>query len=238
MFLTPEQLQESPDIVESVEKATLRMVTQALFLYRLTAAEIFLRETDLPSDIAEDITREALDALGMSRIGVRLFGKVDYKRARYHFNTEYAVQQALFVDSKAEDYSARSTITIQLSQTSMQVRQYRGGKVVQEQGELPTFILTDAGTLLSTTVFVKYNYIESEGRYELVSISVVALPNGLLQERYNPSAEDTIWLAGRNAPQRGEKFRVRISLPRLKRKARWRVQEIRIDSNIPTWDDV
>lgn len=133
MFLTPEQLQESPDIVESVEKATLRMVTQALFLYRLTAAEIFLRETDLPSDIAEDITREALDALGMSRIGVRLFGKVDYKRARYHFNTEYAVQQALFVDSKAEDYSARSTITIQLSQTSMQVRQYRGGKLCKSR---------------------------------------------------------------------------------------------------------
>lgn len=238
MFLTPDQIRENPDIVESVEKATLRMVTQALFLYRLTAAEIFLRETDLPSDIAEDITREALDTLGMSRISVRLFGKVDYKRARYHFNTNYAVQQALFIDSKAEDYNARQTITIQLSQTSMQVRQHRSGMLMQEQGELPTFVQTDAGMLLTTTVFVKYNYTESEGQYQLISITAVALPNGILQDRYNPSAEDTIWLAGRNAPQRGEKFRVRISLPRLKQKARWRVQEIGVDSAAPTWEDL
>lgn len=236
MFLTPEQLTENPDIVESIEQATLRMVTQALFLYRLAAAEIFLRETDLPSDIAEDITREALDTLGMSRIGVRLFGKVDYKRARYHFNTSYAVQQALFVDSKAEDYNARQNITIQLSQTSMQVRQYRSGKPVLEQGELPTFVQTDAGMLLSTTVFVKYNYTEAGRHYQLISVTAVALPNGLLQERYNPNPEDSIWLAGRNAPQRGEKFRVRISLPRLKQKARWRVQEIPVTADAPVWD--
>lgn len=171
MFLTPQQIEEQPDIVESVEKATLRMVTHALFLYRHAATEIFMRETDLPSDIAEDITREALDTLGMSRISVRLFGKVDYKRARYHFNTNYAVQQALFVDSKAEDYNARHMITIQLSQTSLQVKQYRSGT-----------------------------------------------------------------LAGRNAPQRGEKFRVRISLARLKRKASWHVQEIPIDAQTPVWD--
>lgn len=236
MFLTPQQIEEQPDIVESVEKATLRMVTHALFLYRHAAAEIFMRETDLPSDIAEDITREALDTLGMSRISVRLFGKVDYKRARYHFNTNYAVQQALFVDSKAEDYNARHTITIQLSQTSLQVKQYRSGTSVQEQGELPVFVQTDEGILLSTTIFVKYNYAEVEGRYQLLSISAVALPNGLLQDRYNPSPEDTIWLAGRNAPQRGEKFRVRISLARLKRKASWRVQEIPIDAQTPVWD--
>lgn len=236
MFLTPQQIEEQLDIVESVEKATLRMVTHALFLYRHAAAEIFTRETDLPSDIAEDITREALDTLGMSRIGVRLFGKLDYKRARYHFNTNYAVQQALFVDSKAEDYNARHTITIQLSQTSLQVKQYRSGTPIQEQGELPIFVPTDAGILISTTIFVKYNYVEVEGRYQLLSISAVALPNGLLQDRYNPSPEDTIWLAGRNAPQRGEKFRVRISLARLKRKASWRVQEIPIDAQTPVWE--
>lgn len=237
MFLTQEQIQENPDIVESVEKATLRMVTHALFLYRHAAAEIFTRETDLPSDIAEDITRKALDTLGMSRISVRLFGKVDYKRARYHFNTNYAVQQALFVDSKAEDYNARHTITIQLSQTSMQVKQHRSGTSVLEQGELPIFVQTDAGVLLSTTVFVKYNYVKAEGSHQLLSISAVALPNGLLQARYNPSPEDTLRLAGRNAPQRGEKFRVRVSLLRLKRKARWRVQEITVDANAVSWED-
>ncbi|WP_448543347.1 SfiI family type II restriction endonuclease [Roseiflexus sp.] len=40
----------------------------------------------------------------------------------------------------------------------------------------------------------------------------------------NPN--DTIWLAGRDAPTRNEKFRVRLSFDRLKRKATWRVQVI------------
>jgi hypothetical protein len=181
MFLTPEQIAQQPEIVESTEKATLRLVAHAIFLYREVAKEIFFRETDLPSDIAEDITREAVDTLGMSRIGVRLFGKTDYKRARYHFNSDYAVQQALFIDSKAEDYSARNTITIQLSQTSMTVKQYRRKQAVEEQGELPVFVDTEVGMLLTTTIFVKYNYKEREKGYELLSINVVALPNKLLQ---------------------------------------------------------
>lgn len=237
MFLTPEQIEQNPEIVESVERATLRMVTQAIFLYRHTAAEIFAREPDLPSDIAEDITREAVDTLGMSRIGVRLFGKIDYKRARYHFNSSYAVQQALFIDSKAEHYNARGTITLQLTQTSMQVIQQRSQQLIQEQGKLPIFVQTDAGSLLSTTIFIKYNYLEQEGINRLISISVIALPNGLLQERYNPSYKDTVWLAGRDSPQRGEKFRVRLSLPRLRRKARWRVQEILVDAPALAWQE-
>jgi hypothetical protein len=56
MFLTPEQIAQRPDIVESTERATLRMVAHAIFLYRNAAREIFVRERDLPSDIAEDIT--------------------------------------------------------------------------------------------------------------------------------------------------------------------------------------
>jgi hypothetical protein len=60
----------------------------------------------------------------------------------------------------------------------------------------------------------------------LDSITIAALPNGLLQEMYNPTTDDTIWLAGRNAPTLGEAFRVRLSFPRLKAKANWRVQSI------------
>lgn len=33
MFLTPEQIAQRPDIVESTERATLRMVAHAIFLY-------------------------------------------------------------------------------------------------------------------------------------------------------------------------------------------------------------
>ncbi|MDX1993005.1 MAG: SfiI family type II restriction endonuclease [bacterium] len=46
---------------------------------------------------------------------------------------------------------------------------------------------------------------------------------------YNPTAEDTIWLAGRNAPTLGEDFRVRVAFGRLKSKSGWRVQKIRYD---------
>lgn len=64
--------------------------------------EVFQAEIDLVADVGEDITREALDRMGMARIDQRLFGKMDYKRACYLFHPDYAVKQALFVDSKAE----------------------------------------------------------------------------------------------------------------------------------------
>jgi len=53
MFLTPEQIAQRPDIVETTERATLRMVAHAIFLYRNAAREIFVRERDLPSDMVE-----------------------------------------------------------------------------------------------------------------------------------------------------------------------------------------
>lgn len=193
---------------------------------------MFAQEHDLVADIGEDITREALDRMGMSAIPVRLFGKMDYKRARYIFLPEFAVRQALFVDSKAEATSGQGTATIQTAQTSMLIRQERTGEVIEETGKLPKFIEKEGQQLLTTTVFVKYNYREvSTTEKVLESISVLCLPSGLLQERYNPNAHDTIWLAGRNAPSRGEAFRVRISLPRLKQKAAWRVQRIRLLPN-------
>src|SRR5690242_14427606 len=91
--------------------------------FREDAAEIFARAEDKPQDIAEDITREALDRLGASRMPARLFGKMDYKRARYVFHPDYAVRQALFVDSKAE--KEQGTSTLQTSQTSMRIRHVR-----------------------------------------------------------------------------------------------------------------
>jgi hypothetical protein len=66
---------------------------------------------------------------------------------------------------------------------------------------------------------------------------VAAVPNGLLQERYNPSPKDTIWLAGRNAPTLGEAFRVRLSFSRLKAKAGWRVQKILVPPDDFVWSN-
>lgn len=227
MLLGPEDLQRNLSRVEEIEKATLRLVTQAIYDYRETALEIFQEESDLVSDIGEDITREALDRVGMPRIDQRLFGKVDYKRACYLFHPDYAIKQALFVDSKAEKESGQATATLQISQLSMTVKQIRSGQKIEVPGKLPITITLKGDTYLTTTLFVKYNYHEEKsGLHTLKTITVIALPNGMLQDIYNPTPEDTIWIAGRNAPSRGEEFRARLSFSRLKSKAAWRVQTI------------
>ena len=128
---------------------------------------------------------------------------MDYKRARYVFNKDYAVRQALFVDSKAEKLSGQATATLQTAQTSLRILHVRSGRAIDEAGKLPTIISTEHGKCLTTTIFVKYNYEELRRGNRLRNITVAALPNGMLQEWYNPDARDTIWRTGRNAPSRG-----------------------------------
>lgn len=240
MTLDPRRLDSDPALLEEIEKATLRMVTQAIYDFRDEASEFFIHEPDAVADIGEDITREAMDRMGTSVLPVRLFGRIDYKRARYVFHPEYSVRQALFIDSKAEQVAGARTVTIQTSQTSMSIRQMRSGEVIDEQGTLPGVLQLQGDDYLVTTVFVKYNYEDSEDKSEkaLQNISVTCLPNGMLQEQYNPTHQQTIWLAGRNAPSRSEAFRVRISLPRLKEMANWRVQTLELAPEAQfTWDE-
>jgi hypothetical protein len=237
MLISPYDLQNDPERLEEIEKSSLRLVVQSLCDYRSTAQEIFQEESDQVADIGEDITREALDRLGMSRIDQRLFGKVDYKRARYLFHPEYAVKQALFVDSKAEKVSGQGTATLQTSQLSLTVKQVRAGQEINVPGKLPQILKLRGEPYITTTLFVKYNYQESATGNSLTSITVAALPNGLLQEKYNPSSQDSIWLAGRNAPTLGEEFRVRLSFARLKSKSGWRVQKIPMPPDDFLWEE-
>ena len=240
MTLDPRGLDAEPALLEEIEKATLRMVTQAIYDFRDEAREFFVHEPDAVADIGEDITREAMDWMGTSIIPARLFGRIDYKRARYVFHPEYSVRQALFIDSKAEQVAGARTVTIQTSQTSMSIRQMRSGQSIDEQGTLPKVLQLQGVDYLVTTVFAKYSYEDSEDRSEkaLESISVTCLPNGTLQGKYNPTPQRTMWLAGRNAPSRGEPFRVRISLPGLKQMANWRVQSIGlIPEDEFSWDE-
>lgn len=237
MLIDPTTLTDDLDRLEAIEKSSLRLVTQALFDYKKTAAYIFKNETDTVADIGEDITREALDRMGMSRIDQRLFGKTDYKRAAYLFLPDFAVRQALFVDSKAES-GADSVARIQITQLSMRVRQVRQGKELDIPGRIPTVLTLPTGQqYLSTTIFVKYSYREIEGIRELLRITTVALPNGLLQQKYNPTALDTVFVAGPNAPSLGEEFRTRLSFPLLQQKAKWRVQKIAVNDDLLTWVD-
>ena len=240
MTLDPLALARDAALLERIEEATLRMVTQAIYDFMDEASEFFVHEPDLVADIGEDITREAIDRMGTSVIPIRLFGKIDYKRARYVFQPEFSMRQALFVDSKAEKIEGSRTVTIQTAQTSMRVRQVRGGSPVDIQGTLPTVLRNQDLDYLVTTIFVKYNYVESadSNTKHLETISVTCLPNGMLQDYYNPNPQQTFWLAGRNAPSRGEAFRVRVSLPRLKQMTNWRVQTIQVSSKSPfIWND-
>ena len=237
MLINPQELSADLDRLEEIEKSSLRLVVQALYDYRTNALEIFREEIDDVSDIGEDVTREALDHLGMSRIDQRLFGKVDYKRARYLFHPGYAVKQALFVDSKVERVGGQATATLQTSQFSMIVRQIRARQQIEERGKLPTIITLKNERYITTTIFVKYDYDVVNGINELKSVTVAAVPNGMLQDKYNIDAQDTIWSAGRNSPRRGEEFRVRLDFRRLKQKAAWRVQRIPMPPQDFRWED-
>ena len=204
----------------------MSIVVQALTDYAPQAATIFREETDMPQDIAEDVTREAIEAMGMSRISERLYGKVDVKKAIYVFLPK-PHQVALMLDAKAEKLNGDRTATIQMSQTSMTVKMRRSGQDVNEPGKLDEVIERGTRKFHVVTVIAKYVYTNVEDFHELNRIIVACIPNGLLQEKYNPSSEDTIWLAGRNAPTRGEDFRVRLSYEKLRSKAAWRVIKIK-----------
>ena len=210
--------------IEKIEETAFALVVQALRDYLQQAETIFREETDRPQDIAEDITREAIDEMGVSAIRERLYGNVDYKKAIYVFLPE-PFRVALMVDSKAEKSDER-TVTIQMSQTSMRVKMVRSGSQVDEPGKLQQDLIRDGELYHVVTVFVKFSYEETETERRLVKIIDACVPNGKLQSIYNPDANDTFWLAGRNAPTLGEDFRVRVGFRALRATSEWRVVEI------------
>lgn len=130
MTTTRENLAKISDQeIEEIERVTLRWMFQATMDFGFDAYEIFQQSPDDVKDVAEDVTREILDRLSGYNISQRIFGTVDYKKARYIILPDQTVRQALFLDSKAE--KSNSTATMQMSQTSMAVRQRRGGEIVE-----------------------------------------------------------------------------------------------------------
>ena len=203
------------------------MVAQSFDDYRRQAATIFREETDEPQDIAEDITREAIETMGLSEIHERLYGKVDLKKAIYAFIPE-AEPVALMLDTKAER-DAR-TATIQMSQTSMTVNMMRSDSKVSVPGKLETIIQRGGHDLLVVTIIAKFVYSTHEGRRRLERIILACIPDGILQDQYNPDTSRTIWMAGRNTPSLKEEFRVRLSYAKLRNLASWRVRDINLGS--------
>ena len=116
----------SLDEIEQIEKLSLRALCVAATDFGFDAWEVFHRSRDYPKDVAEDVTREMLDRLGGYGVAQRIYGNVDYRKARYVMLPDFAVRQALFVDSKVEKSAAIATL--QMSQLSMRVKQHRTGK--------------------------------------------------------------------------------------------------------------
>lgn len=229
----------SCDEIEAIEKLSLRSLHRAVLDFGLEAWDIFYQSLDEVKDVAEDITREMLDRLGGYQIQQRVFGNVDYRKARYIILPDTMIRQALFVDSKAEKDCA--TATMQMSQLSMAVKQRRGGEEVDIQGKLPPVSVYSGEPYLTTTLLLHYNYTDINGKHMLRQITLAAVPNGRLQAVYNPSADDTIWRAGRNAPTLGEDFRVRLRFSELESKRAWRVQSVTYGADdkavTGVWDD-
>lgn len=214
------------DELEYVERTAFSIVTTAIENYKEEIVKIFREEEDKPQDIAEDIVREAIEELGMSRIRERLYGKVDLKKSIYVFLPE-AVPVALMVDAKAEKHNGDRTATIQMSQTSMRVKVTKQNRPVDEQGKLETVITRGSNTLYVVTIVVKFAYVElTNGHYDVRKIILACIPSGRLQDKYNPDPDDTIWQMGRDSPKRGEDFRIRVSFTKLAAKAGWRICEI------------
>ena len=78
----------SSDEIEEIETLTLRWIFRAVLDFGMEAHEVFLNSPDSVKDIAEDVTRELLDGLSGFNMPRRIYGNVDYKRARYTILSE------------------------------------------------------------------------------------------------------------------------------------------------------
>lgn len=230
----PEDL--TAESIEQIERTALNALVVAARDFAVDAWEFFRQSRDDPKDIAEDITREMLDRLGGYGIQQRIFGNVDYRKARYIILPELMVRQALMVDSKAE--KAASSATLQLSQLSLAVRQMYRGQPIEMPGQLPDVQIYNGVSYITTTLLAHYHYTAQAGNdgkdrppYRLLQLTLAAIPNGRLQDIYAPTYHDTIFARGRDAPTRGEKFRVRLSFSKLRLKAAWRVRRLQYDAH-------
>lgn len=241
-LLDPRSFLSDLDALEALEKSTLRMLSYSMHNILTLAADEFeaiMRSGqggaptsqgqtmgDRANYLGEDLTRMALDAIGLSKVpGGRLFGAIDYKVAALSFLPGFAVEQALFVDSKAEKNSFNNC-RVQVTQTSLEIRQIRAGRVLAVQGMVEKYWESAGHSYITTTNFVKYHYDD----HGLKQVTVACVPHGYLQDKYNPTAQDGIWNVGPDSPALGEKFRTRLNFKLLQNKASWRVQRMKPNS--------
>lgn len=239
--------------VEALEKATLRVIVQALQEYSWEAKQIF-DSTQAESEtevivLAEDILQYALEVAELYPINKRYAGFIDYKRVRW-FPTPFGlIPQALLVDAKASTENNRDTL--QRSQLPMDAEfQDTKGQVHKlSAGVLPHLdIEFDGGTTLgaiSTSILVHFYYENKTKRAgcfrDLKSIFILALPHARLKPKYNPGPQTTFFGQGKHSPARGEAARIRVYFNRFKDMCPWRFQTLTYskpdDYAIAAWRD-
>jgi len=224
--------------IEEIEKLTLRMIYSAFVTYASDAKKIFALSPDVEQDIAEDITREIFNRFSGYPAEARVWSKVDFKRSQWVPLPDHMIRQSLLVDSKAEKGRVDNA-RLQVGQTSMYIKQIIQNEGREVPGTLPKCMTLDGKKFLTTTILTVYHYHEEKDPFyvnavgedqvyrKLEEIVICAIPNGLLQDFYNPTCEDSIWVVGPHSPTRGEEFRTRLSFSKLRRKAAWRIQRIR-----------
>ena len=239
--------QLSLDQIEEVEKLSLRLAYQALVWFAPQAFDFFNRSPDDPEDIGEDITREAVGAFPGFPIRERLFGTIDFKQARW-FPSHYGlIPQALMIDSKAKKTEEVYRLDLQMSQVSMvanlEAKPEPLTPLLRQTMDIQ-FEGNEVRPALTTVLTVHYTYADkAEGQIgkTLAKITLCAVPNGLLQERYSPSRERTVFNVGKHSSGRGEDPRVRIVYETMRAFAPWRVQDIFFDDggrDTFAWRDV
>lgn len=228
----------TPFQIEQLEKATLRVIVQALQEYSWEAKQIF-DSTEAESEtevivLAEDILQYALEVAELYPINKRYAGFIDYKRVRW-FPTPFGlIPQALLVDAKASTENNRDTL--QRSQLPMDAEfQDSSGKVhTLSAGVLPHLdIAFDGGVTLgaiSTSILVHFYYENKALRpgsfRDLKSIFVLALPHARLKPKYNPNPLQTFFGQGKHSPARGEAARIRVYFNRFREMCPWRFQNL------------
>jgi hypothetical protein len=234
-LIDPDDLTDAQ--IEQVEKLSARFVYQSILDFIDEAKYIFANSPDDQTEIAEDVTREALGRYPGFPLPERIFGTMDFKRAGYIYLPDFITRQALLVDSKAE--KTRNVARIQTSQTSLPIRQVRAGVAIDLPGGLGQVMTLHERRFLVNTIFLHYHYKDSEQGKQLLHVTTAALPNGRLANTYVPNVNNTIWVAGPNAPTLGEVFRTRLSFSRLRNKAAWRVQHISLTTGetVSAWAD-
>lgn len=215
-----------PAELEVLESVVMSMVVQAFKDYWVESVEIFSADTNHPQRIAEDITRDAINAMGLPGIHERLYGKFVLKKAIYAFLPTKAIPVALMLDAKADKSNGNTTAPIQIEQTSMRVRLSNSDREQDEQGKSQTIIKGKLNEYQTVTIIAQFCYSEKDDKRSLDEIIVRCIPNGELQEIYNPDATDTIWLVGDDAPSLGDEFQVKLSYKKLNPKTNWRVAKI------------